>query len=78
MELSTNIPIPRHKPPRDITFNVMLVKYIITTANNTLNGILKATINVGLISFKNSASTIIARIAPINILLKTELIIISI
>ena len=76
IELSTNIPIPRQSPARDITFNVMPVKYIIRTADITLNGILNATISVGFTSFKNNAKTIIARIAPSNMLCKTVLTII--
>ena len=71
MELSTNIPIPMQSPASDITFNVIPVKYITIIAQTTLNGILKATITVGLTFFKNKARTIIARIAPNNILCKT-------
>ena len=47
------------------------VKYIITSAKSTLNGILNATTTVGLTSLRNNANTIIASIAPITILLKT-------
>ena len=47
------------------------VKYIITSAKSTLNGILNATTIVGLTSLRNNASTIIASTAPITILLKT-------
>ncbi len=44
---------------------------MIITAKSTLNGILNATINVGFTSFKNNASTRIARSAPSNILCST-------
>ena len=71
MELSTNIPIPMQSPASDITFKLMPVKYIIMIANKTLNGILNATTKVGLTSFKNKASTIIARTAPSKILCNT-------
>ena len=70
-ELSTSIPIPRHRPASDITFMFIPVKYIITSAKSTLNGILNATTTVGLTSLRNNANTIIASIAPITILLKT-------
>lgn len=56
--------MPRQSPANDITFNVIFVKYIMIIAKSTLKGILKATTNVGLTSFKNNARTIIARIAP--------------
>ena len=46
-------------------------------AKSTLKGILKATTNVGLTSFKNNARTIIARIAPKRILDKILLTIMS-
>ena len=78
MELSTSIPIPRHNPARDMTFKVIPVKYIITMANNTLNGMLNATISVGFTAFKNNARTRTASSAPMSILCSTVLIIISI
>ena len=69
--MSTSIPIPRQRPASDITFMFIPVKYIITSAKSTLNGILNATTIVGLTSLRNNASTIIASTAPITILLKT-------
>ena len=63
-ELSTSIPTPSARPDRDRILNVMPVKYIHTMANSTLSGILMATTMVGRRSFRNSASTMIARIAP--------------
>ena len=70
--------MPRQSPANDITFNVIFVKYIMIIAKSTLKGILKATTNVGLTSFKNNARTIIARIAPKRILDKILLTIMSI
>ena len=49
------------------------VKYIIISANSTLNGILNATTIVGLTDLRNSASTKIASMAPSRILLSTLL-----
>ena len=54
------------------------VKYIIIIANNTLNGILKATTIVGRISFKKRARTMIASTAPNKILFNTLFIMILI
>ena len=71
IELSTSIPIARASPASDITLILIPVKYIIIIANNTLKGILNATIIVGRTLFKNNANTIIASKAPISILYNT-------
>jgi len=66
IELSTSIPTPSASPDNEITFSVIPVKYMSTTAKITLNGIEHAITIVGLISFKNNSKIKTARIAPIN------------
>ena len=78
IELSTSIPIPRQSPAKDITLILIPVKYMIIIANNTLNGILNATMIVGRISFKKRARTMIASTAPNKILFNTLFIMILI
>ena len=63
-ELSTSMPMPSAKPDRLRILKVMPVKYIITMANSTLSGIEMATTSVGRRSFRNSASTRMASMAP--------------
>ena len=63
-KFSTSIPTPSDKPDSEIIFRDISVKYIKTTANNKLIGILKAIITVGLILLKDTKSTIIANIPP--------------
>ena len=62
--LSTSIPTPRAKPDSEIMFRDIPVKYIKTTANSKLIGILRAIIIVGLILLKKIKSTIIAKTPP--------------
>ena len=62
-----------HSPASDITLRLIPVKYIIIKAKSTENGMLNATTNVGLTDLRNRASTIIARIAPSRMLLRTLL-----
>ena len=64
MELSTSMPTPSARPDSEMMFSVTPVKYISTTANVRLMGMLMATTNVGRTSFKNSASTRMASTPP--------------
>ena len=70
MELSTSIPMPRDRPASVIMFISRPVKYMSTTANSTDSGILMPTTSVGLISLRKMASTMMARAAPMSILLR--------
>ncbi len=64
MLLSTSMPTPRARPDSEMMFSVTLLKYISVTAHIRLNGMLHATISVGLASFKNRISTTIASRPP--------------
>lgn len=64
IELSTSMPTPSARPDRLIMFRVTPEKYISTTANIRLMGMLNATTPVGRRSFRNSASTRMASSAP--------------
>ena len=64
MELSTNIPTPRAKPPKDMMFMVTPVKYIMAIANIRLIGMDTAITMVGFMSFKNNIRTKIASNPP--------------
>ena len=58
------MPMPSTSPDIEITFNVIPVKYMITTAVITESGIEHAITIVGFISLRKSISTITASIAP--------------
>ena len=64
IELSTSIPTAIESPESDIIFKLIPEKYIRTTANITLTGILQSVMNVGLISLRNINRTITANNAP--------------
>ena len=72
MELSTSMPMPRLRPPSDITFSVMPVKYMHTNAITTLMGIENAMVIVGRRSIRNSSRISIARPPPDSRLFSTE------
>ena len=63
-ELSTSMPIPKDRPPSDMTFREMPAKYMTSSASSTENGIDTATSTVGFQSRRNSASTTTASSAP--------------
>ena len=72
MELSTSMPTPRARPERLIMLRVTPEKYISTTANIRLMGMLKATTRVGRRSLRKRASTSTASTAPQPRLESTE------
>ena len=58
------MPTPSAKPDSEIMFSVMLLKYMSTTANSTLSGMLNAMITVGRMSRKKTISTSTASRPP--------------
>ncbi len=72
IELSTSIPTPSARPERDMTFSVMLQKYMHTNATTTLAGIESATISVGRQSSRNRSRTRIASPPPYTRFSRTE------
>ena len=58
------MPMASDRPPSDMTFRSMPVKYMIKSATSTLKGIEKATMMVGFQSRRNRAKTTMAKSAP--------------
>ena len=73
MLLSTSIPTPSASPAREMTLSVTPEKYISTTANIRLIGMLNAMMMVGRTLRKNSSKIRMASAPPISRFSMTEL-----
>ena len=72
MLLSTSMPMPSASPASEITLMVTPEKYISTTANSTLSGMLTAVMRVGRMFRRNRKRMAMARMPPSKRLLSTE------
>ena len=72
MELSTTMPVANARPARLMTLMLRLNTDIIKNVPTILMGMARARISVLLALRKNNSNTIIARVPPINRLLRTN------